>query len=713
MPGSDHVRLPRRDRATIALLGGLALVCMLAAAGITAQVLARLDGYASAGRDDLQWTISQLEVDQMRFRLALARLDPTEPASIAAVRREFDLLYSRAMTLRTSPTYRDILGNGPVAGEVREVVALLGEMLPVIDNSDAVLLARRARLDRLAERMTAPVRAVGFQAVSTDARRDDAERALLTRQIVTLSTLSLVMLVALGALLVLLWRLHRARLRAEDEIAAARERELGAEQARTRFLGMISHEMRTPLNGLLGALELLEDSPLSPGQERFARIMRASGEALRTHIDEALDGLQAEAGALALRPAPFDLEALLTEMVEGQRAAAEARGNRLRLDLPAAGLGHVLGDRNRLSQVLLNLVSNAIKFTAEGTITLKAARGDRDWVRLEVADTGIGIPAEALPQVFEDFVRLPMPDGAQPEGTGLGLGIARQLVRLMGGHLTAESRPDAGSVFALRLPLPVAPRPREDGTMPKAREDGAAPPSGARRVLVVEDSPASREVLAEMLTRDGHAVGLASDGIEAVARAAQEPFDLILMDIDMPRLDGIETTRRIRAGSGLNARTRIVALTAHYGEATGQRLYAVGIDAIVAKPLSRAALRELLRAPSAGNKAPPLLDAAHLAELASLLPEQNLSQTLGGLVQEAEALLSMLDSHPPADLAQPLHRLAGMAATCGARALHARLAGIEAALEAGSCDEAQRLLAGLPALWHATRAALGAHRAAA
>jgi signal transduction histidine kinase/DNA-binding NarL/FixJ family response regulator len=708
MPGFTSFGLPRPDRVAIALLGGLALACMVAAAAITAQVLAQLDGFVSAERDDLQWTLSQLEVDQMRLRLALAGLDRTQPSSVAAVRREFDLLYSRAMTLRSSPTYRNILGSGPAAEEVRQVVALLGEMLPVIDSSDDAIVARRARLDLLAERMTTPVRALGFQAVATDARRSDADRAMLTRQIVKLTTLSLVMLVALGALLVLLLRLYRARLRAEVEIAAARERQLAAEQARARFLGVISHEMRTPLNGLLGALELLEDSGLGPEQDRFTRIMRASGEALRTHIDEALDGLQAETGALTLLCAPFDLDALLAELAEGQRTAARARGNRLHLDLPAAGLGHVLGDRKRLSQVLLNLLSNAIKFTSEGAITLKAVRCDGDWVRFTVADTGIGIPAESLPQVFEDFVRLPMPEGDQPEGTGLGLGIARQLVRLMGGRITAESRPGAGSVFGVRLPLPPA--------APEAPQAEAPPPPphpGAQRVLVVEDTEASREVLAEMLSRDGHAARLAADGLEGVARAEETPFDLILMDIDMPRLDGIEATRRIRAGGGPNARTRIVALTAHYSEATGHRLDAAGIDAIVTKPLSREALRRLLRAPGTAEAAPPLFDAAHLAELAALLPAQHLGQALDGLAREAEGLLAMLDGQSPADLERPLHRLAGMAATCGAIALHARLAGIEAALEAGRQEEAQRLLAGLPALWHDTHAALGAYRSAA
>lgn len=688
-----------RSRAALALLGALALACMIAAAAITAQVLIRLEAYGTADTDNLQWTISQLEVDQMRLRLALQRLDPADPESPDAARRDFDVLYSRAMTLRTSPTYRDVLGVDPARADMHAIIDLLGAMLPEIDSTDAAILNGRARLTTLAARMTAPIRALGFQAVTVDARRAETERAALTSQIVTLTALILAMLLALVALLVMLWTLYRGRLAAEAEAATARERELRAVEARARFLAMISHEMRTPLNGLLGALELLEDSPLSPEQARFTGIMRVSGAALRTHVEEALDGLQAEAGGIALRPAPFDLDELLEELVEGQRAAADRRGNRLVLAVPEGGMGHVMGDRQRLSQVLLNLLSNAIKFTSHGTVTLSVERFTGTCTAFRVTDTGTGIPEADLPHVFEDFVRLPPPDGVEREGSGLGLGIARQLVTMMGGRIEVESRPGEGSRFTVRLALPEADPP-----------DARPVPIRPQRVLVVEDTPASRMVLAAMLARDGHEVILAHDGLDGVRKAGRAPVDLILMDLDMPRLDGIEATRRIRTEPGPNARTPIVALTAHYGSAVAARLRNAGADTIETKPLARERLRAILGRLGA---APPLIDMAHVAQLSETLPPAQLDRALDGLRAEARALLALPQDAPPDKLHTGTHRLAGLAATCGATALHAHLSRMEAALEAKDTESLGALRARLPALWEATDAALRPHRTAA
>ncbi len=699
MNGTNDHLLPGRDRLALALLAGFALACMIAAAAITVQVLGKLEEYGTAERDNLPWMLSQLEVDQMRLELALERLDPTDPETPRAARRQFDLLYSRAMTLRTGAAYRDMLGSDPARTDIRRIIDILGEMMPVIDSTDAGILNERARLAALSASMSPPMRALGFRAIVIDARRADAERAALTSQIVTLTALSLAMLLALVTALVQLWRLYRGRLAAEAEAAAARERELEAFETRARFLGMISHEMRTPLNGLLGALELLEDSLLEPEQARFARIMRASGTQLRTHIDEALDGLQAEAGAIQLRPAPFDLDALLAELLEGQRATAEARGNRLVLVLPEGGMGHVLGDRQRLSQVLLNLISNAIKFTYRGTVTLTAERSGGTCTAFHVRDTGIGIAAADLPHVFDDFVRLPPPDGTAREGSGLGLGIARHLVTLMDGRIEAESRPGKGSLFTVRLALPEAAPPE---TLPR--------PSRALRILVVEDAPASRMVLTAMLARDGHTAILAHDGIDGVRQASRAPVDLILMDLDMPRLDGAEATRRIREGDGPNARTPIVVLTAHYGAATGAWLRTAGVDAIETKPLTRERLRALL---ARTKSVPSLIDEAHLAQLAESLPPTQLATVLEGLHSEAEALLALTGDAPPDRLRSLTHSLAGIAATCGAPALHAHLARIEAALDAQDAGDVRALLAALPALWQATRATLRAYRSAA
>ncbi|MFB9149395.1 ATP-binding protein [Roseovarius ramblicola] len=704
MTGSGDHRLSARERLVLVLLAVFAIACMIAAVVITAQVTARIGAYGTARDDNLQWTISQIEVDQLKFRLALDDLDAADPPSLDAVRRRFDLLYSRATTLRSAPAYRDALARSDAAGEVARVIAILDEMIPVIDGSDPALVAARGTLGAQAARMTLPIRRIATAALTIDARRSDAERTQLTTQIVTLTALSAMMFVALFLLLVLVWRLYRGRLKAEAAMAAAREETLAAEQARARFLGMTSHEMRTPLSGLLGALELLEDSDLDPGQRHHARLMRMSGEALRSHIDEALGGLDPRGDAPVLRPAPFDLDALLADLVAGQRIAARARDNTLRLDPEQPRLGMVVGDARRLGQVVLNLVANAVKFTRDGTITLSARRAAGAEVTLAVRDTGIGIDEAAQPAIFEDFIRLS--DSAEPEneearGTGLGLGIVRRIVTAMGGRIEVESRPGAGSTFTVHVPLP--PVAREDAET----ETGPPSPPSPLRVLLVEDTPASRTVTSAMLERDGHAVVQAGDGIEGVRAAGEAPFDLILMDVDMPRLDGVEATRRIRDGAGPNAQTRIVALTAYHGESTVARLRDAGADAVEVKPLSRTALRHLL---AQGAQGCILVDSGHIADMHAALPTTRMTQTMAEFECEAEALLAALEADTPRDLAGRIHRLAGTAGACGATALHARLEWIEAALEAGQDDRARSLCDGLPALWQRTRAALRAQR---
>lgn len=707
MQSSDDHRLSSRERLALTLLAVFAIGCMIAAVAITSQVLGRVGGYGTAQDDNLQWTISQIEVDQLKFRLALDELDASDSASPDAARRRFDLLYSRATTLRSAPAYRDALARSRAQGDVGQVIAILDEMIPLIDGNTAALLAARDHLGDQADRMTPSIRRIAAEAIAIDARRSDAERTQLTTQIVTLTGLNTMMFIALFLLLVLLWRLYHGRLAAEAAMAAAREDALAAEKARAWFLGRTSHEMRTPLSGLLGALELLEDSDLDSEQKHHARIMRLSGEALRTHIDEALDGLDPRGDDPVLRPAPFDLDALLVDLVAGQRIPAQARGNTLRLDPVQGRLGTVIGDARRLGQVLLNLVANAVKFTRDGTITLSARRGAGDAVVFGVQDTGIGIAEAEQPTVFEDFIRLPGSgqDHGGASGTGLGLGIARRIVKAMGGDIEVESRPGSGSTFSVTVPLPAV--PVEEAALPDAN-----PAALARRlrVLLVEDTAASRNVTEAMLVRDGHEVVSASDGLEGVQAAEDAPFDLIVMDVAMPHLDGIEATRRIRAGDGPNAATRIVALTAYHGESTVARLREAGADMIEVKPLSRAALRALLaRVP----RASALIDADHIAQVAAALPEARLAETLDAFGNEVETLMADLEGAAPRDLGPRIHKLAGTAGACGASALHACLADIETALEAGDDARARALAGRLPALWLRTRTALRAQGFAA
>ena len=336
-----------------------------------------------------------------------------------------------------------------------------------------------------------------------------------------------------------------------------------------------------------------------------------------------------------------------------------------------------------------NLLSNAVKYTKAGQITLEVVVAPADaapMVELQVADTGIGIPKAQLSHIFEDFVRLDLPTGMQAQGTGLGLGITRRIVQAMGGTIGVESDLGQGSLFWVRLPLPLAP-PQHDthGAPSRPGQAGARP----LRVLVVEDNPINQFILGEMLRKDGHSVALAEDGAKGVEAAEKEAFDLVLMDLSMPVMGGIEATQRLRAGTGPSASTRIVAITAHVFASESEACRAAGFDQVMTKPLTRESLRQLVAgmAPAApAAQVAPVVDGSILTVLAELMGHAALAQGLEGFAQEGAQLAAALRANNTdhRQLASMVHGFAGLAATYGARRLHGLLVQFETALETHS-----------------------------
>lgn len=361
---------------------------------------------------------------------------------------------------------------------------------------------------------------------------------------------------------------------------------------KSQFLATMSHEMRTPLHGILGSTRLIRDEPLSATARERLDLVDRSGRHLLELISDILDFSKGEAGELRLQPAPFDLEALLRDVVEMAQASARDKG--LVLDYER-GFGTPVwqtGDAKRLRQVLINLVGNAVKFTDRGTVTVSAARCSEGFV-ITVRDSGIGIAPEFLPRVFEPFQQADSSYARRHGGTGLGLTISRELARAMGGDITCESKLGEGATFTLTLPWQPCDAPAD----PQPAEDRPAGTLSMRvRVLLAEDNAVNVVVARGMLQSFGLEVATAADGTDAVAAYLESPPAVVLMDCHMPSMDGFEATRRIRAeesGRGWR-RTPIIAVTANALPEDRRRCLDAGMDDYLSKPFTAEELRQVI-----------------------------------------------------------------------------------------------------------------------
>ena len=498
------------------------------------------------------------------------------------------------------------------------------------------------------------------------------------------------------------------RKRMERALQDAHDRALDSARLKSEFLANMSHEIRTPMNGVIGLTSLLKDTALSPTQQAYVEGIRTSGDALLTVINDILDSSKIEAGMLQVESIDFELHSMVESTL--QMFAEPARRKQLSLaavvdaDVPAV----VCGDPNRLRQVLTNLIGNAVKFTTEGSVRIRVAnmprRGELGSIRFEVHDTGIGMSPEVLDRVFQPFVQADTSTTRRFGGTGLGLAISKRLVELMGGMIDVTSQVGRGSTFWFAVPLHTAADAVHhdlplldthtagyEATSLPVWSDVPARPAAATvvlgngtRILVVEDNPVNQAVARGMLEGLGYSVDLASDGLEALDAIDRRSYAVVLMDCQMPRMDGFTATAEIRRRQSSTSRIPIIALTAYATEGERERCLDAGMDDYLSKPVSKPDLaRALARwtnerdtavpevAVSAGpaNSTTQEIDLERMAGVREEMGDEGLRELVDMLLTDvagsAAAFRTLAGAGEFAEVARQAHRLKGSCRVLG------------------------------------------------
>lgn len=384
------------------------------------------------------------------------------------------------------------------------------------------------------------------------------------------------------------------RLQSHTRLQEAKEMAEKVARMKENFLANMSHEIRTPLNSIIGFTTLLETSPLNPEQAEYLKAVNTASRNLLTIVNDILDISKIEAGMLQFEHIPFSINSLVQSIRIMLQPSVLDKQLVLNVQLDPGLPEVVLGDPTRLTQILLNLASNAVKFTEKGRIDISIHQiqqaGKHMWVRLEVKDTGIGIPSEVLPHIFERFRQESTFTTRQYGGSGLGLNIVHSLVEMLGGRISVESTPGAGSRFVVDIPYEVSELDKTEELLPLISSfDGHQSIS----VLVVEDNPMNQKLATAVLGRMGYSSDIAENGVKALEKLAENRYDLILMDIQMPVMDGYETTREIRNTLKLNI--PIVAMTAHALVGEREHCLKVGMNDFVSKPFQMADLYRIVR----------------------------------------------------------------------------------------------------------------------
>ncbi len=805
-----------RNKGLVSLIA-VGLVLLAAVIAFFHALWVRQNSSAVSIREDALWATYQTDRETGKLLLALHDLvDERSGGALSEVSRRFDILYSRHEVMEEA----DFPGKFRSDPKLHALTDALGrqihDLLPLFDRFAEEKRATPADLETAIEKVTALRSATEVLLQATNHVQlaiQVEDREATSRIYAWLAGTVLALMVAVGAVIVMIWRqlkqneISRFRLqRLSEQLGRSVEAAEAGNKAKSAFLATMSHEIRTPLNGIIGTAELMQTGRLDAEQIDQLSTIRQCSDALIALINDILDFSKLESGTIDLERRPVDLGEVIDGVVEMLSPKAEAKG----LDLVASyPLASYETDPTRLRQVLINLVGNAVKFTDYGAVVIRAREvvgfdGGRR-LRIEVEDTGVGIAASAVGRLFTEFSQADASIGRRFGGTGLGLAISKRIVEAMQGRIGVESVEGRGTTFWIDVPVgvvesavevlpgaglkgtplagsllvrtalardlralgveivpswqtsvhidvalvdhagwearqggPEAIDPvaavvygfgtralagkvsavvdgamttrrlarilthRMNGTAPSSAFDAARPRGSETRfaghVLVVEDNPVNRKVAVGILTRMGLTTETVVDGLQAVERLAKGGVDLVLMDMQMPVMDGLEATRRIRADGGVSAAVPIVGLTANAFASDRAACFDAGMNDFVMKPVTRDRLQAALAAhlpeteeaapidatpaahPEATGEASSVLDLAHRRHLAEQIGDEGVAELTEVFVADAAALLEELagayEAGDGAGVRRVLHTLTGAASNVGCAGVVAAIAAI-------------------------------------
>ncbi|MFN3634834.1 MAG: ATP-binding protein [Rhizobium rhizophilum] len=558
-------------------------------------------------RENSLWSVYQLdrEVRQLRQSLSDLRIDEQNPQRLDDLSLRYDILYSRVSILDQSKFGSYFSGDEKIRRYIAGVAAHVRAAQPIFDAYATGTPPTEEQLELLEKSLVSLGRVAEDFLLYTNTRvsheRADSRTTILNLERTSTVMLSLLMVSVVFLVFILNRQLRSVRRSSHElqvmatQLSEAYEGADAGNRAKSQFMATMGHEIRTPLNAILGMSELLELSELPDDAIQSVKTIRSSGEALLEIINEILDFSKIEHGKLELEERAFDVCALAESSVSIIRGRADDHGNTVILDLPDSLQAlYVKTDPTRLRQVLLNLLSNAVKFTQQGTVTMRLRdfyREGKLMIRFEVEDTGIGIDEAGLDKLFKPFSQVDASISRRYGGTGLGLTICKQIVEKLGGELGMSSTVGVGSIFWFELAVVPVTREEANGLAAQVVAEETLPRC---RILLVEDNKVNQIVATRFLARLGQDVEIANDGAEAVSISREKAFDLILMDMQMPVMDGIEATKRIIAEGGPSAEVPIIAMTANASDDDRRRCLDAGMKGFESKPVTLERLRKMI-----------------------------------------------------------------------------------------------------------------------